>query len=131
MTDMSCLFLQAPVQPAAASRVEDPWDEDFEDLLFELMEDDDATFLHGTYQYAIHIDKHLCRVEFRQPLISGLEWVQRKLGDTKSCYTMFRMSPTMFLRLHDVLVQSYGLKCTAKSTSIEALGIFLWMVGQP
>jgi hypothetical protein len=42
---------------------------------------------------------------------------------------MFRTSPTIFHRLHDLLVESYGLKSTTKSTSIEALGMFLWMVG--
>jgi hypothetical protein len=91
-------------------------------------EDDDA-FFYGMYQYALHIDKHLNRVEYRQPIMTGLEWVQSKPGDSKACYTMFRMSPTMFHSLHDLLVQSYGLKSSSKSTSIEALGMFLWMVG--
>jgi hypothetical protein len=44
---------------------------------------------------------------------------------------MFRMSPDMFLRPHDLLVESYGLKSSSKSASIEALGMFLWMVGAP
>ncbi|XP_006650404.2 putative nuclease HARBI1 [Oryza brachyantha] len=44
---------------------------------------------------------------------------------------MFRMSPRMFLRLHDMLVQSYGLTSSSKSMSIEALGLFLWMVDAP
>jgi hypothetical protein len=63
--------------------------------------------------------------------MTGLAWVQRKLGDGKGCYRMFRISPDMFLKLHDLLVQSYGLKSSTKSTSIEALGMFLWMVGAP
>ena len=37
----------------------------------------------------------------------------------------------MFHRLHDLLVESYGLRSSSKSTSIEALGMFLWMVGAP
>jgi hypothetical protein len=44
---------------------------------------------------------------------------------------MFRMSPDMFLRLHDLLVESYGLKFSSKSASIEAFGMFLWMVEAP
>ena len=47
---------------------------------------------------------------------------------------MFRMSPDMFHSLHDVLVESYGLKSNSKSASIEALealGMFLWMVEAP
>jgi len=93
-------------------------------------EDDDA-FIYGMYQYALHIDKHLNRAEYRQPAMTGLEWVQRKLGDSKACFSMFRMSPPMFHTLHDLLVQSYGLTSSAKSTSVEALGMFLWMLGAP
>jgi len=37
----------------------------------------------------------------------------------------------MFISLHDLLVEKYGLKFTTKSSSIEALGMFLWMVGAP
>jgi hypothetical protein len=92
---------------------------------------DDDAFTYNMYQYALHINKHLTRAEYRQPAITGLEWVERKLGDRKACYSMFRMSPSMFHRLHDLLVQSYGLKCSTKFTSVEALGMFLWMVGAP
>ncbi|WVZ82648.1 hypothetical protein U9M48_029892 [Paspalum notatum var. saurae] len=53
----------------------------------------------------------------------------RNLADETECYNMFRMTPPMFYRLHDLLVQSYGLKSTSKCNSIEALGMFLWMVG--
>ena len=44
---------------------------------------------------------------------------------------MFRMNPHVFEMLHDLLVQSYGLKSTSRMSSREALGIFLWMVGPP
>ncbi|XP_072151435.1 protein ALP1-like [Setaria viridis] len=55
----------------------------------------------------------------------------RNLADSVQCYNMFRMSRELFDRLHDLLVQSYGLKSTSKSSSVEALGMFLWMVGAP
>ena len=42
---------------------------------------------------------------------------------------MFRMNPTVYHRLHDHVVELYGLKSSTKSNSIEALGMFLWMVG--
>ena len=64
-------------------------------------------------------------------MLTGLKWVERKLGDKNSCYNIFRMSPTVFHRLHDLLVESYGLKFSTKSTSVEALGMFLWMLGAP
>ncbi|WVZ94828.1 hypothetical protein U9M48_040672 [Paspalum notatum var. saurae] len=60
---------------------------------------------------------------------SGHDWVMRNLADETECYNMFRMTPPMFYKLHDLLVQSYGLKSTSKCNSIEALGMFLWMVG--
>jgi len=41
------------------------------------------------------------------------------------------MNPHVFEMLHDLLVQSYGLKSTSRMSSREALGIFLWMVGPP
>ena len=106
-------------------------DDELEEFLLEIMCDDDEDCILGMYQYAMHIDKHLNRAEYRQPVETGLEWVQRKLRDTRSCYNMFRISPSMFHHLHDTLVQSYGLKTNSKSTSIESLGMFLWMVGAP
>ena len=51
-----------------------------------LLEDDDNDFMYGMYQYAIHIDKYCNRVERRQPLLTRLEWVERKLGDRNSSY---------------------------------------------
>jgi hypothetical protein len=109
------------------------YEDDFEEFISDWMEadDDDDAFLYGMYQYAYHIDKHLSRSEYRQPTITGLEWVHSKLGNRKACYNMFRMSPDMFLKLHDLLVESYGLKFSSKSTSIEAFGMFLWMVEAP
>ena len=107
------------------------YEDDFEEFISDWMEadDDDDAFLYGMYQYAYHIDKHLSRSKYRQPTITGLEWVRSKLENRNACYNMFRMSPDMFLRLHDLLVESYGLKSSSKSASIEALGMFLWMVG--
>jgi hypothetical protein len=94
-------------------------------------EDDEDTFFNGMYEYAVHAKKHLSRAPYTQHKLSGLEWVQMKLGGNKTCYDMFRMSPDMFNRLHSLLVQSYGLKSSTKSTSKEALGMFLWMLGAP
>jgi hypothetical protein len=98
-----------------------------------LLDDDDEIIaaIYGTYQLVTHIDKHCNRAEYRRSPLSGLQWVERKLANETVCYNMFRMSPTMFLWLHDLLTQQYGLKSTKKSTSIEALAIFLWMVGAP
>jgi hypothetical protein len=37
----------------------------------------------------------------------------------------------MFPRLHELLTKDYGIKSSRKSTSLEALGIFLWVCGAP
>ena len=37
----------------------------------------------------------------------------------------------MFDKLHNVLVESYGLKSTKRITSVETIGLFWWMCGAP
>ena len=64
-------------------------------------------------------------------MLTGLEWVKRKLGDRNIYYNIFVMSPTVFDRLYDLLVESYCLKSSTNSTSVEALGMFLWMLRAP
>jgi hypothetical protein len=44
---------------------------------------------------------------------------------------MFKMNRDVFDKLHNVLVESYGLKSTSRMSSLEALGLFLWIVGAP
>ena len=77
----------------------------------------------------LYYTKYLCKNPPRQPPETGHEWVVRTLRNENSCYNMFRMSPTCFEMLHEVLVRSYGLKSTSRMASREALAMFLWMVG--
>jgi hypothetical protein len=44
---------------------------------------------------------------------------------------MSRMNKHVFDRLHNVLVESYGLKGTKRMSLVEALDMFLWMCGAP
>jgi hypothetical protein len=44
---------------------------------------------------------------------------------------MFRVERPLFNRLHNTLVQSYGLRGNTKMTSLEALAMFLWIIGSP
>jgi hypothetical protein len=107
------------------------WEKDFFGMLAE-EDQEDIALIYGMYsQYALHLDKFYNRAEHRVPKMSGLEWVEDKLANETSCYSLFRMSNTMFYSLHTLLANEYGLKDTAKSTSIEALGMFLWIVGAP
>jgi hypothetical protein len=95
-------------------------------LLEELLNDEeDEEFILGMCQYSLHIDKYLTRVEYRTPKVTGLEWVHDKLQSEKESYNMFRMTPSMFISLHDLLEEKYGLKSSTKTSSIEALGLFL------
>jgi len=75
--------------------------------------------------FADHYDKYCNKAKRRKPMVTGLQWVERTLGDRKRSYNMFIMSPTMFDRLHDLLIESYGLKSSTKSTSVEALVLFV------
>lgn len=107
-------------------QADEEWDDDFFKMM---MEDDASAFMYGMFQYATHLDKHCNRAEHMAPAVSGLEWVQMKLADRGRCYNMFRMTPNVFRRLHDLLVHQYGLPSNPKCTSLEALGLFLWVVG--
>jgi hypothetical protein len=107
-------------------------DDDWWEFWKMLVEDDDeAAFIYGTYDYAIHLDKYCNRDVYRKPPYTGEEWVQNKLSNEIACYNMFRMSPQMFYSLHDLLTSKYSLTSSTKSTSIEALAMFLWIVGAP
>jgi hypothetical protein len=58
-------------------------------------------------------------------VMSGIQWAEVTLQDSEECYNMFRMRMSVFLRLHDTLVEDYGLKLSRKICTKEALGIFL------
>ncbi|WVZ92663.1 hypothetical protein U9M48_038709 [Paspalum notatum var. saurae] len=81
--------------------------------------------------YMYHCQTHCLKSEYRVPTKSGYQWVLRRLGATPGGYNNFWMERNVFDRLHSVLVQSYGLKSTKKMSSVESLGLFLWMCGCP
>jgi hypothetical protein len=107
----------------------DDWDEAVQTMIMIELMSSHALRTSGMLEQAIHIDKYLSRRPYRTPKLPGIEWVMDNLHDPDRCYTMFRMNPEMFHKLHDVLTETYGLKSSRKSTSLEALGIFLWMLG--
>jgi hypothetical protein len=63
--------------------------------------------------------------------MSGIQCVEITLQDPEKCYNMFRMRRSGFLRLHDTLVDDYGLKPSKKMCTKEALGMSLWTCGAP
>ena len=110
-------------------------DSESSDDIFQMIDDDDedeyyaktAVFLYGMIHDSQHYNKTM-RIRGRE---SGHEFVVRNVSDPTYCHIMFRMKPKLFHQLHDLLVASYGLESSTKSSSIEALGMFLWMVGTP
>lgn len=78
-----------------------------------------------------YLDIYSNKAPRREAVESGYDWVMRTLGRRTSCYNMFRMYRPVFERLHSVLVEKYELKSTRNMSSIEALGLFLWIVGAP
>jgi hypothetical protein len=86
-----------------------------------------AAFSLGMYHYETYSNK----ADYRVPTESGYQWVMRSLGNRTYCYQNFRMHRSVFDQLHNVLVESYGLKSTKKMSSVEALALFLWMCGCP
>jgi hypothetical protein len=55
------------------------------------------------------------------PPETGIQWVERQLQDSDDCYDMFRMRRTVFRRLHETLVNDYGLTSSKEVCSMEAL----------
>jgi hypothetical protein len=117
---------EAPVLNQAE---EDDWWEEFWTMLTE--DDETCHIVNGMYQYASHIDKYCSRRPYRTPPLSGFKWVKNKLADPEACYDMFRMNPDLFYSLHAELTSKYGLKSSPKSTSVDALAVFLWICGAP
>lgn len=85
--------------------------------------------MFGTYYIYRFMDKGERRILKAKE--SGYEWVLRTLGHRIDCYKMFRMYRPVFDKLHNVLVESYGLKSTKKMSSVESLALFLWILGAP
>ena len=79
----------------------------------------------------MYSDNYFLKLPKRVTRDSGLDWVHETLARETQCYNMFRVERPLFYRLHNTLVQRYGLKSTKKMTSVEALAMFLWIVGAP
>ncbi|WVZ86523.1 hypothetical protein U9M48_033285 [Paspalum notatum var. saurae] len=79
----------------------------------------------------MYSDNYFLKLPKRVTGDSGLDWVHETLARDSQCYNMFRVERPLFYRLHNTLVQRYDLKSTKQMTSVEALAMFLWIVGAP
>lgn len=86
-----------------------------------------AAEMIGTY----HLENISNKSDYRCPSTTGYEWVIETLGVKRQCYNMFRMDRPVFEKLHNLLVESYGLKSTRRMSSVECLALFLWVCGAP
>ena len=53
------------------------------------------------------------------PKLTGRQWLQRTLENPKRCRATLRMSPTAFIRLHQILVDNHGLQGTRETGSLK------------
>lgn len=78
-----------------------------------------------------YTELYLQKREYRETPESGHQWVMRCFDRPRYFYKMFRMSPKVFMKLHDLLISKYGLTSSHNVSSIESLAMFLWIVGGP
>ena len=56
-----------------------------------------------------YTERYLKKAKYRETPETGIQWVERCMSRPRYFYKMFRMSPEMFLELHDLLRSKYGL----------------------
>jgi hypothetical protein len=88
------------------------------------MDDTDAELLVAIYAVDIW-GRSFSQVPRRTLVETGIQWVERTLENSNDCFDMFCMRRTVFRRLHDTLVDNYGLLPSRGVSTMEALGIFL------
>jgi hypothetical protein len=79
----------------------------------------------------LYTERYYDKSAYRDAQQTGIEWVMECLGRPRYFYKMFRMTPKVFMALHDMLVSTYGLRSTNNVSSVESLAMFLWIVGGP
>ncbi|WVZ80808.1 hypothetical protein U9M48_028259, partial [Paspalum notatum var. saurae] len=79
--------------------------------------------------YAVYYGSASLKKPWKIAAETRIQWVI--LRDSDACYDMFRMRRSVFYNLHELLVNTYGLKSSNEMCSKEALGMFLWMCGAP
>jgi hypothetical protein len=94
------------------------------------MDDTDAKLVVAIYVVDIW-GRTFSQVPRRTLVETGFQWVERTLENSNDCFDMFRMRRTVFRRLHDTLVDNYGLLPSRGVSTMEDLGIFLWACGGP
>lgn len=85
-----------------------------------------ASALVATKYYMTYLDKN----EVRTPAQSVFGWTLEELLNTLGeSHKMFRMNTSLFDKLHNLLVSTYGLESSIHMNSMELLAIFLLVCG--
>ena len=94
--------------------------------------DDDEHFFKLVHDGAklanIYSDLYLNKAKTRTSILTGMGWLNETLNTPGECHKILRMNTEIFLDLHDVLVERYGLQPSKHMNTSEMLGMFLWTV---
>jgi hypothetical protein len=75
----------------------------------------------------IYCDLYLHKAPPRVSIQTGIGWLQETLNTPGECHKMLRMNTEIFIDLHDVLVERYGLQPSKHMNTYEILAIFLFI----
>lgn len=75
----------------------------------------------------IYHDLYLDKAPPRTSIQTGMGWLTEIMNTPGECHKMLRMNNEIFLDLHDVLVERYGMKPSKHMNTYEMLGIFLYI----
>jgi len=75
--------------------------------------------------YMTYLDKN----EARAPSLSGYGWTLEILNTLGESHKMFRMNASLFDKLHNLSVSTYGLESSLHMNSMESLAMFLLVCG--
>uniref|UniRef100_J3MJI6 Uncharacterized protein n=1 Tax=Oryza brachyantha TaxID=4533 RepID=J3MJI6_ORYBR len=94
--------------------------------------DDGDQFFHiinsGAKLANIYSELYLNNAATRTLIQTGMGWLNETLNTPGECHKMLRMNTEIFLDLHDVLVERYGMQPSKHMSSYEMLEMFLWTV---
>jgi hypothetical protein len=75
----------------------------------------------------IYCDLYLHKAPPRVSIQTGIGWLQETMNTPGECHKMLRMNKEIFIDLHDVLVERYGLQPSKHMNTYEMLAIFLFI----
>jgi hypothetical protein len=82
--------------------------------------------LDGAEIAQIYVDLYLAKSPPRTSGVSDTGWLLETMNTRGECYRQLRMSNEIFLDLHTVLVERYGMQFSMHMSTYEMLTIFLY-----